>query len=230
MHGQGNGGTVSETKGSALLGSGQTARAWEITGDLRAAAGYKDNVLLSSVRTEPSAFVLTETELYWWWNPTDRIEALASIDATLTHFLDSTENPREGQAFAHAQIRWMATPTLRATGEIEAYYMDQVFDLSETDAERVTAKLRVMGAWISPRLRWEFLPLTWLDFKPAAQRDRYQDGSDDNDQITGRVALGHGFGERVELTVAAERLVPRLRQSPPIYDGRPAGHRDKTAV
>ncbi|HEY1111300.1 MAG TPA: hypothetical protein VGE76_21780 [Opitutaceae bacterium] len=182
-------------------------RAWELTGNFRTAVGFKENVLLSAIHADDSAFTRNEAEIFWWLLPTERFEALAFANVAHTRFHDSTENPRELQAFAHGEARWYATPTVQATAIVEGYQLDQVFDLSASSAERVTEQLSVTGGLVSTVFRWDFLPRTWLELKPTAQRDRYRDGSDDNNQQSGRATLGRSWRDgRIELTLAGQLL------------------------
>lgn len=182
-------------------------RAWELTGNFRTAVGFKENVLLSAIHADDSAFTRNEAEVFWWLLPTERFEALAFANVAHTRFHDSADNPRELQAFAHGEARWFATPTLQATAVAEGYQLDQVFDLSANSAERVTEQLSVKGGLISTFARWDFLPRTWLELKPTIQRDRYRDGSDDNNQQVGRVTLGRSWRDgRIELTLAGQLL------------------------
>jgi hypothetical protein len=153
--------------------------------------------------------------VFWWRLPTERFEALAFANATFTRFTNSHENPREWQAFVHAEARWFARPNLQLTGSAEGYHIDQVFDLSATSAERLTARLAVTGVVGSANLHWDLRPDTWLELKPAAQRDRYRDHSDDHHQAIGRVTVGHKFLRgRLELALAGQAL----RRN---YDRRP---------
>ena len=182
-------------------------RAWELTGNLRTAFGYKENVLLSAVRSESSAFAQAEAEVFWWRLPTERFEAIAFANGALTRFFDSEENPREWQAFAHAEARWCPAAALQATGVVEGYYLDQVFDLSESDAERFTERLAMRGMLTTAALRWNFWRNMWMELKPGVQRDVYRDGSDDNRQQTGRATIGRSFaGGRVEVFLAGQAL------------------------
>lgn len=182
-------------------------RAWELTGNFRTAAGFKENVLLSAIHADDSAFTRHEAEVFWWLLPTGRFEALAFANVSHTRFHDSAENPRELQAFAHGEARWYATPTVQATAVVEGYQLDQVFDLSASSAERVTEQLSVKGGLVSTVFRWDFLPRTWLELKPTVQRDRYRDGSDDNNQQIGRATLGRSWRDgRIELTLAGQLL------------------------
>lgn len=182
-------------------------RRWELTANFRAAVGYKDNVLLSAVHDEASSFARGEAEVFWWLPPSKRFEALAFANVALTRFLESEENPRELQAFAHAEARWLARPGWQLTVLTEGYRLDQVFDLSETRVERLTAKLAVTGGVASTVLRWEPAANWHVELKPTVQRDRYRDGSDDNTQRFGRVTIGRAWREgRFAATIAGQAL------------------------
>lgn len=203
-------------------------RTWEMSGNLRGTFGYKDNVLLSAVRREGSAFARAEADLLWWRLPTDRFEALAFANAGLTRFLASDDNPREFQGFARGELRWFAAPALQATGAVEAYHLDQLFDLSTSRAEPLTTQLAVTGASASTAWRWQPGPAGWLEFKPAVQRDRYRDGSDDHAQVSGRLAWGcRWLGDRLELSLAGQRLRRNYDTRPRhTADGDPIGGAD----
>lgn len=180
-------------------------RSWELTAQLKTAAGHKDNLLLSSVRREASAFAQAEAEVFWWRLPDGRFEAIAFANSTRTRFLGSASHPDESQSFAHAEARWFPGPSLDASASLEGYHLDQVFDLSASDAERVTARLNVLGATAIASLRWRVKPRTWVELRPGLQRDRYRDRSDDNWQRTARLSSGCSlFGDRAEATLSLQ--------------------------
>lgn len=190
-------------------------RSWEVTGSWRGAFGYKENLLLSAVRSENSAFVQTEGELFWWRLPTDRFEALAFTNASFTRYFQSDENPREWQAFAHGEARWFLSPTWLATATAEGYHLDQIFDLSATTAERVVAPLAVTGLLTNVQFRWQPRGDTWVELKPAIQRDRYRGHRDDNAQQFARLTAARAFAQgRFEIALAGQIL----RRT---YDHRP---------
>ncbi|MES2695583.1 MAG: hypothetical protein V4773_19055 [Verrucomicrobiota bacterium] len=210
-----------EELAAAALGP---VRTWELTGNLRSGFGFKDNILLSSAFTDESALARAEGEIFWWLFPTDRFEALAFANASLTRFFESDVNPREWESFAHGEARWFATPSFQVTAAAEGFHFDQVFDLSEKSAaQRMAAPIAVTGAVGSVAVRWTFLPHTWLELKPSVQRERYREDSvlifgagialaedpapNDNTQQSGRATLGRTWREgRIELSLAAQYL------------------------
>lgn len=182
-------------------------RTWDITGNVRTAVGYRDNLLLSAVRSTSSAFAQTEAEIFLWHLPTERFEALAFANATYTRFVESKDVPHETQTFAHAEARGFAPHDLQATVTLEGYQLDQVFDLSTTGDKLPPARFVVTGALASVALRWDARPDTWLEFKPTAQRDHYRDGTDHNTQRIARATVGRKFfADRLEVALSAQTL------------------------
>jgi hypothetical protein len=175
------------------------------TADLRLGAGYRHNVLLGAVQPEDSALGLIEGEAFWTHLPSDTVEFVAFSNATFTRFVDSRDNPHELQAFAHAALRWLPRPWFTATPSLEGYHLKQVFDFSINHVDRRTALVAVSGGLAALALRWQATPRTWLELKPAAQRERFRDRSDDSRQHLGRATLGRTFfGDRLEFSVTGQ--------------------------
>jgi hypothetical protein len=184
-----------------------TPRAWDLSGNVRLAAGHKQNVLLSAVQPQDSGFALLEGEAFYAHAPAERLEVFAFATLAFTRFVDSAENPHEIEAFVHGEARWVASPRLQATGAVETYHLKQVFDLSVNNVDRRTALLAVTGGLVSTAVRLDLSRSTWLELKPAVQRERFRDHSDDHDQRLGRITIGHAFlKDRLQLTVSAQTL------------------------
>jgi hypothetical protein len=171
----------------------------ELTGNVRASAGYNDNVLLSAVRREESSFVRAETEMLWWRFPTERFEALVFANGALTRFFESDENPEEWEAFARGEARWFLAKTLRAAGVVEGYSTNRSLDFSLSASALEATRMKVVGGGTSAALRWSASPRFWVEAEPGFLREKFHDGSDDNQQNSARLALG-GLtrSERVE--------------------------------
>lgn len=200
---------------SLLAASAATPTLWDVTGNLRVAAGHKQNVLLSAVQPQDSALALVDGELFFSHQPAATLEFVGFGSTTFTRFVDSAENPHELQAFAHGEARWTPLDRLQSTTALEAYHLKQVFDLSINNIERRTALLAVDGGLASTALRLDLPRRTWFEVKPALQRERFRDHSDDHSQHFAVVTLGHTlFADRLELSVSGKAL----RRT---YDTRP---------
>jgi hypothetical protein len=83
--------------------------------------------------------------------------------------------------------------------------LNQVFDLSASDAERLTQRLAMKGALTTLAVRWKFRPNWALELKPGVQRERYHTGSDDNRQHSGRVRVTRTFRDgQIELGITGQ--------------------------
>lgn len=199
----------------ALVASAATSPLTDFSANLRLAAGHKHNVLLSAVDAQDSRLALFDGEVFFVHTASDQLDLLGFANATFTRFVDSAENPHELQAYAHAEAAWLPSPRLKLTPAVEAYHLKQVFDLSVNNVDRRTALLSVNGALASLATRFELPAALWLELKPAAQRERFRDHSDDHVQHLGRLTLGRTFLERrFELSVSGQAL----RRT---YDTRP---------
>ncbi len=200
---------------SRAAAASSSASTSDLTANLRLGAGHRHNVLLSAVQPEDSALGLLEGEAFWTHLPSDAVEFVAFSNATFTRFVDSRDNPHEIQAFAHAALRWLPRPWFTAAPSLEGYHLKQVFDFSINNVDRRTALVAVSGGLAAVTLRWNATPRTWLELKPAAQRERFRDHSDDSRQHLGRATLARTwFGERLELAVSGQALRRH-------YDSRP---------
>ena len=200
---------------AACMASSQGAPATDLAANLRIGTGHRHNVLLSAVQPEASALGLVEGEVFWTHLPSDSVELVAFSHATFTRLVDSRTNPHEIEAFAHAALRWLPRPWLTATPSLEGYHLKQVYDFSINNVDRRTALVAVSGGIGALALRWNASPRTWLELKPAAQRERFRDHSDDSRQHLGRATVGRNFlGESLELTLSGQALRRH-------YDARP---------
>ncbi|MGH7944271.1 MAG: hypothetical protein ACREF9_04585 [Opitutaceae bacterium] len=191
---------------ATLPSESATLRSWELSGNVRGVAGYKDNLLLSAQQPDESLFVRTDAEMFWWRLPTERFEATAFANAIATHFLDATADKDELEAFVHGEARWFIAPSFRTTLNAEGYYLDQVFDLSTSSAARQVAQLQVTGGLASVILHWQLGPKTSLALKPGVQRDRYRDRSDDHRQRNASFTLTRQLGSHVEIAVEGRTM------------------------
>ncbi len=115
---------------------------WSTAASLRAATGYRDNVQLSSVNPVAAAFLSGGGDFMLNRLPLDGTGVSIFASADYTHFLGAPQTDPESLALARAEVKrdlgagW--------TGGLAGQYvfMNQVFDVSATEAElsTVTAK------------------------------------------------------------------------------------------
>ena len=141
--------------------------------------GYKDNLLLSASGEERSALARGTAEILLMRTPTQAFEYSVFAQAVGTRFLEGETVRNESRFWFRQEIGWRPGPQWELHLPVTAYFDDKVFDQSDTEVERITGVLRVLGAMAGPTLRWDFHRSAWLEASAAAQRDVYADRSND---------------------------------------------------
>ncbi len=153
--------------------------AWSTFASVESVFGYKDNLLLSSAGEERSALARGTAEILLMRTPTQALEYSAFAQAEGTRFLQGETVRNEARFWFRQELGWRPGPQWELHLPVTGYFDDKVFDQSDTEVERLTAVLRVLGAVAGPTLRWDFHRIAWLEVSAAAQRDVYADGSND---------------------------------------------------
>lgn len=153
--------------------------AWSTFASVETVLGYKDNLLLSASGEERSALMRGTAEILLMRAPNQAFEYSAFIQAEGTRFLQGQTVRDESRFWFRQEIGWRPGPQWELHFPATAYFDDKVFDQSDTEVERLTGVLRVLGATAGPTLRWDFHRSAWLEASAAAQRDVYADGSND---------------------------------------------------
>jgi len=189
----------------ALL-TGQSA--WSTTVSAQGGAGYKDNLLLSRYQPEASGFVRGGAEAFLWHVPVGRTDYFAFVNAEETRYFSNAAVDHEAQAFLVAEWRYRIGDTFKLTVDAQGYYLDQIFDVSDTDAQRAVARLQVAGATLGPALHWACLPRAWVEARALGKRESYRDGLNNNRFSEGEARLGWRPGARLEVSLG---LIGRRR-------------------
>lgn len=153
--------------------------AWSAFAAVESVFGYKDNLLLSPAGEERSALARGTAEILLMRTPTQAFEYSAFAQAEATRFLQGETVRNESRFWFRQELGWRPGPQWELHLPVTGYFDDKVFDQSDTEVERLTAVLRVLGATAGPTLRWDFHRSAWLEMSAAAQRDVYADGSND---------------------------------------------------
>lgn len=153
------------------------APAWYRGGTLRLLAGHTDNVQLSPLDKRGRGFVQGEVEAYAIHPAQERWELRAIVSGELRRYVDPLpETTGEQRWLGRVEAAFAAARWLRLGLAGNAFYQDQVYDLSPDAGRRFVAKMRVGGAigTFQPRLTfgrgWEVEPMVqvretnYLDF------------------------------------------------------------------
>lgn len=174
---------------------------WDFGIGLRAAVGYKDNVLLTdrSVAAESSVLLRAELEAFAWRLP----QGDSLIDWTLlltgveTNYPGVDGDGREERLWlAQAEVRYGFGEAFRLRSSVQGYWQDQVLDLSTLEAEGLRQRLQVGGVAWQGGGRWEFRQPWWVEADTRAKRDTFRAVREDHDEWGGGARLGRHFAER----------------------------------
>ncbi len=172
---------------------------WSFSTEVETSFGYKDNLLLSSKDEESSTFVRSAVELLLLHVPRGRTDFTFFAQVDGTRFFSGRTVTHEGEAWSQAELGYRFTDTFKLSLPLTGYYYDQVFDVSDTDVQRLVAHLKVGGVMLGPTLRWAFHPSFWLEAQALGERKRYDDGVNDSRVGDGSLRLGWRPGKRIEL-------------------------------
>jgi hypothetical protein len=162
---------------------------WTVTTHVSTGYGYNDNLLLSFTDEERSPFVRGSVEVFLMRVP-DRFEFSFLADAEGTRYTKGDTVKDDAKIWISAEPAYPVGETLRFSMPVTGYYFDQVFDVSDTEVERIVAELKVKGAMIGPTVRWDFQPAWWLEAQGVAQQKRYDDHTYDGDIGEENMRLG----------------------------------------
>lgn len=182
---------------------------WSHLVTVRVSGGYRDNILLSAFAPTGRGFARTEAEVFassfssgaWQWT------VFLNGDV-LRYFSPVPEAGGEQQWFAHGELRWSPSARIRTNLAVQGYYQDMVLDLSETEAIRVVAPLRVRGGMATVSSRVTLIGGFALEPSFRAHRSDYLDYTGDYTENQEGLRLEWKHDDRLVLS-AGWRLVQR---------------------
>ncbi|MGH7956452.1 MAG: hypothetical protein ACREH8_05515 [Opitutaceae bacterium] len=175
---------------------------WSTSTAVTASYGYKDNLLLSFASEERSPFVRGSVELLLLRIPQDQFDFSFFAEAGGTRYTAGRTVEDDAKVWVQAEPGYRVGETLKFALPVTGYYYDQVFDVSDTEVERLVAELKVTGVMAGPLVRWDFHPAWWIEAQGVAQRKRYDDRANNGDIGEGAVRLGWARGGWFEARVS----------------------------
>ncbi len=178
---------------------------WSYSAQVETAFGYKDNLLLSADGEERSALVRGSVEFLLLRLPDRAVDYSLFAQAGRTHFFSGQTVDHEAEAWVQSDVGYRFLDTLKLSLPVTGYYYDQVFDVSDSEVERIVAEMKVAGVMAAPTLRWSFHRKAWVEAQTVAERKRYDDGANDSAIGVGQLRLGWRLGERIEAQITGAR-------------------------
>ncbi len=200
-----------------------TLPAWGGSASIETGFGYKDNLLLSHTGEERSAFVrsgVNASAIHLRLG--DRTDYSFGLAAGGTHYFSGGSVDHDAHASALARWRWHQGEVFQFAFDLQGYYQDQIFDVSDTELQRIVAQLKVAGAIAGPTVRWRFLPWLWLEGRAVRNRRSYRETEFDHTMDVGAARLGWRPGSQFELSLAGTERARRYDSHPQYsVSGRP---------
>jgi len=178
---------------------------WSYSAEVETAFGYKDNLLLSADGEERSALVHGSVEFLLLRLPGRAVDYSLFAQAGRTHFFSGKTVDHDAEAWVQSDVGYRFLDTLKLSLPVTGYYYDQVFDVSDSEVERIVAEMKVAGVMVGPTLRWAFHRQAWIEAQAVAERKRYDDGGNDSAIGVGHLRLGWRLGGRIEVQIAGGR-------------------------
>jgi hypothetical protein len=201
--------------------------AWTTSVSVRAGAGYKDNVLLSSVSPAGSPFTASGMDVFVMRLPYDGTECSILLTADHRHYFSVPEANEELTVLASGQVRKTFDSGWALGGTAYYFFMNQVFDASVTEAEAggdpaidpiVLARGHTLG--LRPVTGRSLGRQNWLDLEFPLSRQLYDQNAEDDLvlydywEYGSRLVWRHEYGYRSEFNLSYG-----LNRRP--YDHRP---------
>lgn len=211
---------------------------WTMSSTVEASAGYKDNLLLSAAGEERSPFLRGSASFLLLRATTGRLDYSLFTQVDATRYLAGEAVRHDARAWLQTELGYRWSERFKVALPVTAYHSDQVFDVSDTEVERLVAALKVNGASVAPLARWTLPASAWVEAQATGERKSFEDGSNSGGVGEGALRLGwkplsrlelrlggtrrwRGFDRRAMYTAAGRELAgTRLRISEREWEGR----------
>jgi len=171
------------------------ASKWQHLVSVRAMGGYKDNVLLSAELPDESPFVGAGLEVIGWRPLGENSEFLGFLVGEHRQFLDAQEVDYEQTLVGQAQVEVDLGEAWTLTGPLEYLYVDQVMDVSATQAEVQATRVQGQSFGARPSLQHHFAAGT-LEVEMAGLRQLYEPPLDDSWELESKLTWQHPLATR----------------------------------
>ena len=170
--------------------------------ELRASAGYKDNLTLSRTATEKSILFGSGADVTIARLPLDGKQFTLLLSVDDARYPQSDQVTHEDIIVALAQFKVDTSSHWRLGLDARYVFQDQVVDTSITETNLTATLIRGNGVALIPNVRWMFTHDTWLELSGTAQRQFYREPLDDYWEGGPKLMLGRDYGHRSSLTLA----------------------------
>ena len=179
---------------------------WDRTFTIKAAGGYKDNVGLSHAQPEASPFFRSTLEAVAIRLPMDDQQVSLVVSAEDTRYSASKAVDHEDFVVAQGEYRHFWANDWQAALAVQGLYLDQVLDLSVTEARTNAFPVLGGGVTLRPSVRRDLSEAIWLSVEMAAARQLFRGTLDNYWELGPKVVLGRTYGNGSEISAGYEYL------------------------
>ena len=172
--------------------------------------GYNDNVLQGAFAEESSPFMSVSLEGFMWKISNEgRKDSYWYILGEQYYYPDAEGVERENLVILQNRVTWNPGQTLSGGYKLTFTYADEVFDISRSDLEIESTTLKFMQFDMAPFARWNLSANSYLQLEGGAQRNYFQDSSDDYTDPYARLSYQKrfSFGGKLELGFKTGRKI-----------------------
>jgi hypothetical protein len=175
---------------------------WNFSTAVKASYGYKDNLLLSFADEERSPFFRGNIDMLLLRLPQDSFDFSLYAEIESTQYTQGKSVKDDGRVWLRTEPSYRFGDSVSIQMPVTGYYTNQVFDVSDTEVERLVAELKVTGLIVGPVVRWDFHPAWWVEAQAIGHRKRYDDHVNDGDIGEGALRLGWQRGDWLKAQLA----------------------------
>jgi hypothetical protein len=136
---------------------------WDHSFDVRTAAGYRDNTTLASVHPPHSGFFSSGLEASVWRLPEGGRQFRLSVSADDRRYFSSQPVDKEQLFTGQAEYKQVFAEFWQASVALEYTYLDQILDVSTSEASLSTIRVQAQIAQGTPGLRRYFSDDSWIE-------------------------------------------------------------------
>lgn len=175
---------------------------WDYSFNLRGVLGYKDNILLSSIQDEKSAFWQTGLDFTLIKFDRSETEFMMFVSADDRRYFSAEEVEKEQLLLSQVRGARLFAKDWKVGGEFLYYYMDQVIDASATETILESLQVKSHSLIASPFISRKLPQKGELLLEVHFERQIFEQPLDDYWEMGPEITFVKEYGNRSEATLS----------------------------
>ena len=169
---------------------------WSRTLNVRASAGYNDNLLQDAARSEQSLALGAGMEASWFRLPLDGRQLVLDFVGDYIYYPNGHQVDHEASLLGLAQVKLDLSPRWQTALDLNYVYIDQVVDTSITETNLSSSPVRGHGIGVRPAILAELSRGFRIVLDVLASRQFLDQPFDDYWEGGPRMTLEHDYSNR----------------------------------